>query len=86
MPASEITEWKAYEQVTGPLGAERTDLQMAILAATIANSAFGRRQRKTPADFLPVWDRGRAQSWQEQLAIVQVLHRRMGGTTKTRGS
>lgn len=83
MPASEITEWQAYEQVTGPLGTERADLHMAILAAVVANTA-SRRKRK-PADFLPKWDRGHAQSWQEQLAIVKTLHRRMGGTTRTGG-
>lgn len=84
MPASEIAQWQAYEQVTGPLGAERADLHMAILAAVVANTA-SRRNRK-PADFLPKWDRARQQSWQEQLAIVKALHRRMGGTTRTRGT
>ncbi len=80
MPASEITEWMAYEQVSGPLGAERADLLIAIVAATVANSAIGRKRRTKPADFLPRWDR-RQQSWQEQLATVQILHRRLGGTT-----
>lgn len=84
MPASEIAQWKAYEQVTGPLGTERADLHMAILAAVVANTA-SRRKRK-PADFLPKWDRSRQQSWQEQLQIVKTLHRRMSGTTKAGGS
>lgn len=63
MPATEITEWQAYEQVTGPFGAERADLLSAIVAATVANSAVGRKRRVKLTDFLPRWDRPPETDW-----------------------
>ncbi|MGH3599815.1 MAG: phage tail assembly protein T [Pseudonocardiaceae bacterium] len=81
MSAAEVTEWQAYEQVAGPLGGERLDLLMAVLAATVANSAGSKRKMK-PADFIPKWDRSRGQTWQEQLAMVKTMNKRFGGTVK----
>lgn len=81
MPSTEVTEWMAYEQVTGPLGAERLDLLIGIVAATVANSATGRKRALRPADFTPQWDRPAVQTWQEQLAIAQAFNRSLGGTT-----
>lgn len=63
MPAVEITEWQAYEQVTGRLGAERADMLSAVVAATVANSTPGRKRRLRLADFLPRWDRPPETDW-----------------------
>ncbi|MDS1269690.1 DUF4035 domain-containing protein [Lipingzhangella sp. LS1_29] len=76
----ELSEWMAYERVTGPLGPERADLHAAIVASTVANANRGKRGRAAkPADFIPRWDR-REQSWQEQLATVQRINTALGGS------
>jgi len=54
--SSELTEWAAYEQVFGPLGAVRDDIDMAILAATIYNAFAAKGKGKAPEDFVPSWD------------------------------
>ncbi|MBA9002007.1 hypothetical protein HNR21_000889 [Actinomadura cellulosilytica] len=70
----------AYEQVAGPLGPDRADLQAGIVAATVANANRGKGGRRAvPRDFIPKWDRKPQQSWQEQLAIVTVLNKVFGG-------
>lgn len=73
----------AYERVAGTLGPERDDLLHAINATTVANAnrGKGKAPMKVTA-FMPKWDR--RQSWEEQLAIVRDLNRRMGGTDQTR--
>lgn len=53
----ELTEWQVYEDLTGPLGGRRGDIQAAIVAATIAN--VHRKQGTKPvdpADLVPQWD------------------------------
>lgn len=77
----ELSEWAAYEQVSGPIGPERADLHAAIISSTVAN-AFSKR-KFAPADFMPKWDRAPEQSWQEQLRIVRALNQSMGGTVNT---
>lgn len=85
--SEELTEWMAYEQVTGPLGAERDDILMAILAATIANTNRGKRGRRArPKDFLPTWDQARkVMPWQDMLAAVKRINAQLGGTDLTEG-
>lgn len=65
----ELTEWMAYERITGPLDGRRGDIQAALIASTIANSqrAKGKRAAKLN-DFLIVWDRGRKKTPAELLA------------------
>lgn len=55
MAAGELVEWAAYERVAGPLGPERMDYLLAIVAATVANTAS--KTRRTPNDYIPQWDR-----------------------------
>jgi hypothetical protein len=79
----EITEWMAYERVTGPLGPERMDSLVAMLTATVANTARGKGTRAaTPKDFMPKWDRGARQDWREMLSAVKAYNRQIGGTEK----
>lgn len=77
----------AYERVTGPLGPERLDLLMGILAATVANTARAKGRKATPQDFIPKWDQGPKgpMAWQDMLAAVKSYNRRIGGTDHTKG-
>ncbi|MEU5394512.1 phage tail assembly protein T [Streptomyces tibetensis] len=82
--SAELTEWIAYERVTGPLGGARSDVQMAMLASVIANANRGKGSRvMKPADFLPKWDRGARQDWRQMLAAVKGINQRLGGTDTT---
>ncbi|WP_237498236.1 MULTISPECIES: hypothetical protein [unclassified Streptomyces] len=83
MSSAELTEWAAYEQISGPLGPERMDVLLASLTATVANTARGKGQRaKEPGDFMPTWDQGapaRGGDWQQMLTTVTSLNRRLRG-------
>lgn len=79
----ELSEWMAYEKITGPLDARlRGDIAAGIVAATVANSAGAKRKAK-PADFIPQWFKRRKtprEIWQDVLKANAAL----GGTvTKT---
>lgn len=76
----ELAEWAAYEKITGPLGRRRSDIQAAIIAATVANANRGKGRAPKPADFLPQWDKQPKtadQLWHK----AQQLNAAMGGTT-----
>ncbi|MCM2390201.1 phage tail assembly protein T [Streptomyces albipurpureus] len=85
--SAQLTEWMAYERVTGPLGPERLDVLFSILTATVANTARGKGQRaKEPKDFLPEWDQSKpGPGWEEMLTAVKQMNSRMGGTDLTNG-
>ncbi|MFD3657036.1 hypothetical protein [Streptomyces sp. NPDC058620] len=88
MDSAELTEWMAYEQINGPLGPERQDVQFAILTATVANTARGKGQSaKEPKDFIPKWDQGAAEAsdWTQMLTTVKAMNRRLRGTDLTEG-
>jgi len=86
--SAELTEWMAYEQISGPLGPERADVLHSITAATVANASRGKGQRaREPKDFMPRWDqaaRRSGQDWQQMLATAKTLNARMGGADLTR--
>jgi hypothetical protein len=90
MDSAELTEWMAYEKISGPLGPERIDVLSSIVAATVANTARGKGQRaKEPADFLPEWDQGaeaRARDWEQMLTTVKAMNRRLHGNDLTEGA
>ena len=76
----ELAEWMQYYELE-PFGEERADLRAAIVATTIANSnrRKGKRAFK-PADFMPRFEKKEeAQSWEQQLAIVEALNSALGG-------
>ena len=64
--SAELTDWIAYEQEFGPLGAQRNDQLAALITASMMNgfAAFsGSDQRFTAEDFLVVWsDRQRKEA------------------------
>ena len=79
LSSSELTEWMAYEKMTGPLGRKRADIQAATVASAIANANRGKGGRKfTIEDFIPQYDGGH-KTPQQMLAIVRGLNRAMGG-------
>ncbi|MFM9629518.1 hypothetical protein ACKI10_18060 [Streptomyces galilaeus] len=79
----EITEWMAYEKVTGPLDSRlRTDIAASIVAATVVNSQGPKRKVK-PSDFIPVWFKRRKSTkeiWQDVLKANAAL----GGSVVSR--
>jgi hypothetical protein len=82
--SEELTEWMAYERLTGTIGPERGDLLHGILTATVANTARGKGQRAARAeDFIPKWAGKARQSWQDMLTAVRALNRQLGGTDLT---
>jgi hypothetical protein len=81
--SSELAEWMAYERISGPFGPERHDQLMAILAATISNANRAKGRKAKPEDFLPKWDQGATQSWEDMLAAVKTYNHRIGGTDLT---
>lgn len=51
----ELSEWMAYEKLTGPLDSRlRGDISAAIVASTVAN-ANGSKKKLKPSDFVPRW-------------------------------
>jgi len=79
----EITEWMAYERLTGPLDLrQRGDISASIVAATVANSQGGRRKLK-PADFMPKWFK-RKKSVEEIWHDVMAANTALGGTVRQR--
>lgn len=73
----ELTEWMAYERVTGPLGPQRGDHQVAMLAAVVANTARDPKKRSDPYtgdDFL-LWERAERpeQTMEEQMDMFRAM-------------
>lgn len=81
--SDELTEWMAYEQITGPLGPERGDVLHGIQTAVIANAAGGKGRKAKPKDFIPAWDQKKSSKWQDMLATARALTSRLGGTDTT---
>lgn len=79
----ELSEWQAYEKVTGPLGQERDDTLAALVALVVANSAGSKKKLKL-SDFLPTWDRPR-QTPDQQSDTIRALHVMFGGDPKQLG-
>jgi hypothetical protein len=84
--AQELTDWAAYERLTGPLDlGHRADVHAGIIAATVANVMRARGSRRfTPEDFVPPWGGRREQTWQEQLAAVVAINKALGGKDRRR--
>ncbi|MET9396278.1 hypothetical protein [Kitasatospora sp. NPDC002965] len=81
--SAELTDWIAYERLTGPIGAERGDVLHGVLAAVVHNSAS--KRKREPKDFIPRWAGKTRQTWQEMLTVVRAANAALGGTDHTRG-
>lgn len=76
--SAELTEWMAYEKISGPLGRRRHDIQAATVASTIANANRGKGKKFEVRDFLPAYGLER-QGPRDMLAAIRSLNRSMGG-------
>jgi hypothetical protein len=85
MDSDEITDWMAYEQVTGPFGPERGDLLHGVRASVIANTVASKGRKTKPQDFIPDWDQNKEPDWEQMLATVRVMNSRFGGQDLTLG-
>ncbi|MEV4059730.1 phage tail assembly protein T [Nonomuraea dietziae] len=54
----ELAEWKAFEELYGPVGVEqRVDRAAAVIAAQLANTFRGKKTEQISAEyFMPRWD------------------------------
>lgn len=82
----ELTEWAAYEQVSGPIGPERLDKLFGMLASVVANAQRSKRGRPyKPEQFIPKWDpkaaadRRPEMTGEEMLRAVRRANKAMGG-------
>jgi hypothetical protein len=84
--ASELTEWIAFEKMTGPLGRRRSDIQAATIAATIANANRGKKGKKLKIrDFLiPYGEKDRPKTGREMLDLVRGINAGLGGVERGR--
>lgn len=80
--SAELTQWQAYERVTGPLGGERADTNAALTAYYIAQ-ALGAKKVKLD-QLLPKWDRKPAQKWQDMKLVAKALAQSAGGKLAAR--
>jgi len=79
MSSRELSEWMAYEKITGPLDDRlRGDISAGIVAATVSNSAGAKRKVK-PSDFIPTWFK-RKRSVSEIWAEVVKANAALGGS------
>ena len=76
--SAELTEWMAYERITGPLGRRRQDIQAATIAATVANANRGKGKKFKVSDFLLPYGAER-KGPAEMLAAIRGINRSMGG-------
>jgi hypothetical protein len=77
--SAELTEWMAYENMTGPLGRRRQDIQAATIAATIANANRGKKGKKAKiADFLVPYGK-QASTPQQMFEKIRAINKAMGG-------
>lgn len=81
--SAELTEWMAFEKITGPLGRRRHDIQAAIIAATVANANRGKGKKFEVRDFLPPYGIER-QGPLDMLAAIRGINRSMGGDERGR--
>jgi hypothetical protein len=78
LASAELTEWMAYEKITGPLGRRRHDIQAATIASTVANASRAKGHKFSVRDFLPAYGLER-QGPQDMLAAIRGINRSMGG-------
>lgn len=78
MSSSELTEWIAYENLTGPLGRRRQDIQAATIAAVIANANRSKGRKFKITDFLIPYGRKKPDP-KDLLAMVKEINQGLGG-------
>jgi hypothetical protein len=78
MTSNEFAEWQAY-YLLEPFGPQREDQRAGTIASAVVNVHQKKGSRPLDwRDFFPPYVR-KAQGWQEQLAIVEMLNAAFGG-------
>lgn len=78
MSSSELTEWIAYENLTGPLGRRRQDIQAATIATVIANANRSKGRKFKISDFLIPYGRKKPDP-RDLLTMVKEINASLGG-------
>lgn len=83
--SAELAEWRAYEQIAGPLGGARGDINAATIAAVVASANRGKGKQPKVSDFVPRWDKAaRVRKTPEELfRIAMAANTALGGRLKT---
>ena len=84
MSSAEISEWIAFNSLE-PFGSEASYFGHAIVASTVANASRSKgRQVFKAEDFVPKFERKKAQSINEMLQIAQMMTIGLGGVVNLR--
>lgn len=78
MSSEELTEWQAYERVTGPFGGERGDAQAALSAFYVV-TALGVKSARIDK-MMPRWDRSKTMSAEQMKMLAVAITQQLGGT------
>lgn len=85
----ELSEWQLYDEYD-PFGNKRGDLQAAIVASTVYNMLRGKDDKVASLDdFMVKFDPEKeknGQSWESQLAMVELLNIAFGGKDERKGN
>lgn len=84
MSGQELSAWQAYEQETGPLGAERDDILAAMTAYYVVTSMQGKKSKARLDKMLPKWAPKRPEGWESMKTKLMALTRAGGGDVITR--
>lgn len=71
--SAEFSEWMAFDQLD-PIGAEREDLRMGILACAIVHAQHP-KAKCTPADFMPQFDRAAGKARKQRQTVEEMQAR-----------
>lgn len=77
--SAELTEWQAYERVTGQLGDERHDVLASLTAYYVVAALHGKKSKARLDKMIPQWDRKPAQDWREMKLVAQAMAKTYGG-------
>lgn len=81
----ELTEWMAYEHISGPLGPRRGDYQAAQVTATLININRGKAQKARSVDEVVLrWDGREPMSPQEIYDQARKINAQLGGRVSER--
>lgn len=80
----ELTEWMAYERLSGPLGGRRLDHAASLITAGVVNANRQRGAPRKPEQFLPAWGRKahRAMGPDEMWAAARAANTKLGGAVR----
>lgn len=81
LSSSELTEWMAYERMTGPLGRRRSDIQAAVIAQMVYEVNRSKKAKRSKLrDFIPDYGKQRRQKTPDEiLGTLRSITKSFGG-------